>query len=205
MVSRNCKGVHLAQALEALDIDLALFFSASIRSAHPASRPRPGHNTRPCPRRYGTAAASRQTRGPPPPAGENAGRTGRRSGWRYGGRRIRIGENADLVIAQAGEVVAGGSTPMATEILFTSCEARISWESTSQVLRILPAAEEWPGTPGPAPAWREPPAESPSTRNNSPRVGSSPEQSASLPGSAGPEVTACAPPSWPIAGGSGHY
>ena len=35
----------------------------------------------------------------------------------------------------------------------------------------------------------EPPAESPSTKNNSPREGSSLEQSASLPGSAGPWVT----------------
>ena len=82
-----------------------------------------------------------------------------------------------------------GSTPIATEISCTSCEASTSVDSTSQVFRILPRKGMI--------AWKlrsraclaEPPAESPSTRNSSVRAWSSDRQSASLPGSAGPWVT----------------
>ena len=42
------------------------------------------------------------------------------------------------MVAQAGEVARPGSMPSAMEILCTSCEARISAPSTSQVFRILP-------------------------------------------------------------------
>ncbi len=77
---------------------------------------------------------------------------------------------------------------MATAMSWTSWLASTSPPSTSQVLRILPRSGRI--------AWNSlsraclalPPAESPSTRNSSARIGSWPAQSASLPGSAGPWV-----------------
>ena len=82
-----------------------------------------------------------------------------------------------------------GSTPIATEMSCTSCEASTASESTSQVFRIFPRNGRM--------AWYSrflaclalPPAESPSTRNSSVIDRSWLVQSASLPGSAGPEVT----------------
>ena len=70
----------------------------------------------------------------------------------------------------------------------TSCEARISCEFTSQVLRILPRSGITAWNSRSRACFALPPAESPSTRKSSPRPTSVPEQSASLPGRAGPAV-----------------
>ena len=76
--------------------------------------------------------------------------------------------------------------PTATEISWISCEASTCDESTSQEFNILPRSGKI--------AWKsllraclaEPPAESPSTKNNSAWLKSCCRQSANLPGRAGP-------------------
>ncbi len=81
-----------------------------------------------------------------------------------------------------------GSQPIATAKSWTSCELSTEPDSTSQVFRIFPRSGRM--------AWKSlsraclalPPAESPSTRNNSVRPRSCRMQSANLPGSAGPWV-----------------
>ncbi len=70
----------------------------------------------------------------------------------------------------------------------TSCEASTSAASTSQVFRILPRSGITAWKERSRACLAEPPAESPSTRNSSQRSGSCSVQSASLPGSAGPDV-----------------
>ena len=77
---------------------------------------------------------------------------------------------------------------MAIAISCTSCDASTSSEDTSQVFKILPRIGMM--------AWKflsraclaEPPAESPSTINSSDSSRLCPTQSASLPGSAGPDT-----------------
>ena len=65
----------------------------------------------------------------------------------------------------------------------------MSWDSTSQVFSILPRRGRIAWVSRLRACLALPPAESPSTRKSSLMAGSWPEQSASLPGSAGPEVT----------------
>src|SRR5581483_3330210 len=79
-----------------------------------------------------------------------------------------------------------GSTPMATAMSCTSCEASTSADSTSQVLRILPRNGITAWNSRSRACFAEPPAESPSTRNSSVTLTSCITQSASLPGRAGP-------------------
>ncbi len=78
---------------------------------------------------------------------------------------------------------------MATLMSCTSCEASTSDGSTSQVFRILPRNGMTAWNSRSRACLAEPPAESPSTRNSSVRLGSWRVQSASLPGSAGPVTT----------------
>ncbi|MNF96541.1 hypothetical protein D3C84_793350 [compost metagenome] len=78
--------------------------------------------------------------------------------------------------------------PTATAMLCTSWLASTSLPSTSQVLRILPRSGRMAWNSLSRACFAEPPAESPSTRNSSARIGSCPAQSASLPGNAGPWV-----------------
>ncbi len=75
---------------------------------------------------------------------------------------------------------------MATAMSWTSWLASTSPPSTSQVFRILPRSGMIAWNSLSRACLAEPPAESPSTRNSSARIGSCPAQSASLPGSAGP-------------------
>ena len=101
---------------------------------------------------------------------------------------ICVCKNAYLVIAQIVQVGSPGSTPSATLMSCTSCEARISAESTSQVFRILPRNGMIACVLRSRACLAEPPAESPSTRKISHSSGSCDVQSASLPGKAGPET-----------------
>ena len=75
---------------------------------------------------------------------------------------------------------------MAMVMLCTSCDCSTSRESDSQVFRILPRNGMMAWVTRSRACLAEPPAESPSTRNSSPRSGSWLTQSASLPGSAAP-------------------
>ena len=85
---------------------------------------------------------------------------------------VGIGEDADLAVAQVGRLSEPGSTPSATEMSCTSCDARTSVRgSTSQVFRILPRSGMIAWNSRSRACLAEPPAESPSTRNSSVRSG----------------------------------
>ena len=64
-----------------------------------------------------------------------------------------------------------GSTPSAIVMSCTSCDCSTSAASTSQVLRILPRSGITAWNSRSRACFAEPPAESPSTRNSSPRAG----------------------------------
>ena len=83
---------------------------------------------------------------------------------------------------------ADGSTPRAWEILLISCEDKRLDSSTSQLFKILPLSGRIAWYFRSLACFAEPPAESPSTINNSHRSGSSLVQSANLPGKVGPPV-----------------
>ena len=183
--------VHLAQALEAGDVDRALDLLALDASpAAGASLPRRARRTPACPRRRGTAAASPRTRGRPRPAPGN-GLQEQRGQQRRDVQAVGVGvgEDDDLAVAQAGDVVlARDRSRSRRRGRALRCEASTPPDATSQVLRILPRSGRI--------AWKSlsraclalPPAESPSTRNSSVRDRSCEMQSASLPGRAGPWV-----------------
>ena len=65
-----------------------------------------------------------------------------------------------------------GSTPIATVMSCTSCDDRISPDSTSHVFRILPRSGITAWNSRSRACLAEPPAESPSTRKSSVRFGS---------------------------------
>ena len=76
--------------------------------------------------------------------------------------------------------------PSATAMSCTSCEAKTCSGETSHVFKILPRNGRIAWYSRSRACLAEPPAESPSTRNNSVKLRSCELQSASLPGSAGP-------------------
>ena len=79
-------------------------------------------------------------------------------------------------------------TPIACMMLFTSSLSKALCHITFSTLRILPRSGRMAWNLFLRPCFAEPPAESPSTRNNSQFAGSLSEQSASLPGIPQPPI-----------------
>ncbi len=87
---------------------------------------------------------------------------------------VGIGQDADLAVAQPAKLMSSfgpcGSTPIATAMSWISVLANRRSRSTSQVLSTLPRSGRIAWVSLSRPILAEPPAESPSTRNNSLRA-----------------------------------
>ena len=189
--SRNCMGFISPRPLKRCTLTVPLIFSAAMRSSRPdfsESSQGVEHflaHVDTVQRRHGYVHVAGADQG----CGSVSG-TGRRARWRYAGRPNRHRPGCRCGRSASGDrSPEPGSTPRATEMSWTSFEDSTCPGSTSQVLSILPRnGMDRPGIPGPGACLAEPPAESPSTRNNSLYSGDWLAQSASLPGSAGPLV-----------------
>ena len=153
-------------------VTLPRIFSASIRSRMHRARPRRARSRRSCRRRRGTAAASPRRRGPPRRASGSASGRARRAASRCARRRSRRRRGC-RPCRSAGRrgSTEPGSTPSAIAMSCTSCDARSSAGSTSQVFRILPRSGMIAWNSRSRACFAEPPAESPSTRNSSAQLG----------------------------------
>ena len=189
VVSRNCDRIHLAEPLEAGDVDRAASSSPprSDRGCR-RSRPRRARSTRLCRRRCGTAAASRRRRDRLRRAAGSDSGTARTTASRCVHRRNRRRrECRSCGSASRRDSASRGRLRARSLMSCTSCDASISDGSTSHVFRILPRSGITAWNSRLRACFAEPPAESPSTRNSS-DVGSCFAQSASLPGNAGPVI-----------------
>jgi hypothetical protein len=108
VVSRSCRGFISPRPLKRCTLTLPFFFSASMRSRMPCFSPRPGRRRPPCPRRCDTAAAWRRRRAgghQRPEVAHEQGADQRRDVQAVG---VGIGEDADLAVAQARQIVEPG-------------------------------------------------------------------------------------------------